>query len=178
MSARGEAPRRGRGVFAVATAGLGFAAAGCSLILDFSGSAEAEDAGAPDASPLEACDRYEPNDTLAEAASLDPGTYSLGLCDGDTADFWAFEIDEGSSLRVELQFEAEAGRRVLDLRLFNRTSEAELQEVSSASGEAILERSAALGNALPAGAYAVEVFLSETVTDPDPAILYDLELSY
>jgi hypothetical protein len=163
---------------AIAAAGCGLAVASCSLILDFSGTAEPPDAGVPDASPLEACDRFEPNDTLAQAHPLAPGTYALGLCEGDASDFFAFDLPEAATFRVEISFEHEPGRSVLDLRLIDRTTQGEIAVVTSSGGPTILERSPAQGNALAAGLYAVEVFVSSSVTDQAPAILYELDVTY
>jgi hypothetical protein len=176
--ARAAADRLPTRAAAAAVAGCGLAVASCSLILDFSGTADAPDAGLADATAVSACERFEPNDTLAEAQPLDAGTYALGICDGDTADFFAFDLPDAATLRVELSFEEDVGRSVLDLRLIDRTTQGEIGIVNSTGGEAILERSPAQGNALAAGAYAIEIFVSPSVTDQAPEILYDLVVNY
>ena len=185
----GKAPRgsRGRPPRSIATASVatfsaaaatGVAVAGCSLVLDFGGSTESVDAGVPDAAALAACERYEPNNTLEQAHSLEPNTYALGLCEGDPADFFAFDLDADSSLRIALSFEFEEGRRNLEFRLHDRDEATVIDTVSSTGGEASLERSPGRGDPLPAGAYAVEVYPDPAVTDPAPEVLYDLTLSY
>lgn len=153
------------------------AAAGCSLILDFGGSSESEDAGSPDASAPSACDRLEPNDSLETARTIDPDVYELGLCHGTEADFFAFSIGSGQELAIDVAFEADEGRHDLELELYDREDEESLETAESENGAVAIQRGGDATDALDPGEYAVEVRMSESVADPLEEALYELTLA-
>lgn len=132
--------------------------AGCSLVLDFGAQEDGgagDDAPRGDGSSVDPCLSFEPNDTLGAAGELVAGPRAAGICPETDRDFYAFSIADGDGVAITLM---QAGDLDLDLRVHDVASE-ELVSVSTGSGdEERIEHRPELGNALPAGDYAVEVF--------------------
>ena len=151
------------------------AGSGCSLVLDFGedvGGGDRPDAAssidadpsAPDgAGPsIDAaggdCGAFEPNDTLATAVPINPGSYAnLGICPGGDRDFYSFTVGDMNDVVVEILFANMAGSGDLELRLYSDTGAVVGSSMSFGDNERI-ERSAAMGGQLPAGTYTTEVF--------------------
>lgn len=172
------APGRRRlrgGVLAAAPTAL----AGCSLLLDFGGSAESDaDAGAPDADRIgQACERYEPNESIEDAPALAPGAYELGLCDGTEADFFTFEVDGSEDVTIEVEYEPEEDRFALELHLYEADTGELIESASSVGdGALVLARSEATASQLAADEYAFEIRLDDDVGDPVLEGVYELTL--
>ncbi len=163
------------GAAAVAILSIG-AVGSCSFLLDFDGSTEPPDAGVPDALPADVCERFEPNAALGEAATLTPGTYELGLCDGKESDFFAFSTAEGEGFSVYVSFDPVEDEHELELYLYDADTEDELNAQVATDGEVSLDHGAGSQDELPAGDYAVEVRMSEDVTSPLTEATYTLAL--
>lgn len=137
-------------------------AAGCSLVLDFSDGAIPIDA-APDAPyTQEQCDYKEPNNSLAEAATLMPGeTGPAAICDGDPddRDFYRFTVPaDTASVTVQINFTNRPSGD-LDLKLYDAAGTMLAQSLGFLDGETIVCPAASpMCAALAPGDYVMEVF--------------------
>lgn len=157
----GEPGRGERGRFAAGLALLGVAAlatGSCSLVLDFSARDDAgpEDSGVFDANEA-ACSMFEPNDDLAEASQIDPGTYTLGICEGGDEDYFRIDLAEQQDLVVEIRFDTSGDGGDLDLRLYRASDGMVVDSSSTFADFERIEHTAAMQNQLPAGGYIIEV---------------------
>lgn len=162
-------------------AGAGLAAlamlAGCQLVLDFSpiddnGSevdAAPVDGAAPDATDL--CAVLEPNDALASAAAIEPGTFMASICDGGDSDYYGFTLDGTQDLIIDLVFTA--GVNDLELELYNVETTEVLVLSTGGDGDEKIERSAAQANRLVEGSYAARVFGRDAAVENE----YELTLT-
>ncbi len=139
--------------------------AGCSLLLDFSEKADAgsgEDANAIDAGPVgdggDPCTAYEPNDALAEAIAIEPGTYEpLAICPAGDDDYFSFVVGDNQDMVVEALFSNQGGAGDLEMRLYNSSGEVVDRSETFNDNERI-ERSLAGSNQLLAGTYIVQMY--------------------
>jgi hypothetical protein len=162
---------------------------GCSLILDFGEPGEllsdggvVVDAGdqadapppTPDAGPADAnaadCAQLEPNEDQASAQAITPGTITAAVCPSGDIDFYSFTVPAASDTTINIT-QPEPLSANLDLRLYDSTGAV----ITVASGDGAsdqIAQTAANGNALAAGDYAVEVFAADGSSQSS----YDLEL--
>ncbi len=157
-----------------AIAGLAFLA-GCQLVLDFSpiedgGGGTQTDSGVIDA--FDPCGVHEPNNDLANAAPIDVGTFQAGICPAGDDDYYGFMLDGTQELVIVMMFQSAPGD--LDISLYDATTTAVLQVSMSIQPVDRIEFSLALGNRLPAGAYAARVFGH----DPSVENAYQLTLTH
>jgi hypothetical protein len=140
-------------------------ASGCSLILDFSDKADAgpnSDADVVDAGPVgdggDPCAAFEPNDALAEAYPIEPGTYSpLAICPSGDDDYFSFVLAEARDMVVEALFDNQGGAGDLEMRLYNSLGEIIANSQNFEDNERI-ERSLAQSNQLQPGTYIVQMY--------------------
>jgi hypothetical protein len=154
-----------RAALVVASIGLG---PGCSLVLDFSPLADA--APPPDASGPAHCDTLEPNEDVATAQPAGTGPVEASICPGGDLDFYSFTVDGAQDVVADVTFRGGADTAV-DLTLYDSATGDALVVAPGIDGDAKIEESAALGNTLVAGDYAVEV------NAHDPAAQNDYELT-
>jgi hypothetical protein len=165
---------------AFAAAG-GLASTGCSLILDFSESADAgpEDNdggggvvdafGNGDAPPP--CDAFEPNNDISNPTLVDPGTHpGLAICPGGDRDFYRFSVDAGQDMTVEIRFDNMGGAGDLEMRLYDGTGTQVAVSMTFDDNE-LIERTAANMNQLPADDYTAEVFGNQASVQNDYTLL-------
>jgi hypothetical protein len=157
---RQRADRMGRVAAALAL----ILAAGCSLVLDFGDRADAApEADAPVADALgtdapDPCNELEPNDEIATAAVIVPGTYpGLAICPAGDRDFYRFEVAANADVVVEITFDNRAGAGDLDLRLYGPLGAVVASSAGFGDVERI-ERSLAMENRLDEGEYTAEVY--------------------
>lgn len=163
--------RFGRGWAGILLIPLAVTASGCSLILDFS---ESADAGPIDAAPTPdsaGCDTLEPNDTLATAMAITPGNYVLGICEQGDHDFFRIDVDGNQDVTVRIDFVNTVGD--LEMRLYDSLGGNIDQSQGFADFEQII-RSLAESDRLAAGTYFVEIYaFMDTATND-----YDLTLTF
>jgi hypothetical protein len=139
-----------------AFAAVSVLAAGCSLILDFAPAGDggsSDDAGASDGSAPAGCAEGEPNDTADAPVALD-GSIDAAVC-GDGPDYWSFEVDGTEDVVAELTFTA--GESDLEMQLVSSPDGEVLTISTGTDADERIEQSAALGNRLAAGTYAIAV---------------------
>lgn len=147
--------------------------AGCQLVLDFSprddGGAPpvdapgAADSGASDAVDL--CGQLEPNELLAEALAVEPGTFQAAICPAGDIDFYRFDLDGTQDLAIDVTFAA--GANDLELELLDADTGGVLTISTGIDGNERIERSPAVSGRLPEGAYAVRVFGRDSAVQND-----------
>ena len=134
---------------------------GCTALLDFSDPVEAEvvtvDAGPPDAMSVPdatpaICNTSEPNEDIATAIALTDTPIVSAICGASDKDFFTFEHPADTDLTITLDF---AGAN-LDLRILNDRAETVGIANGTDDGEELVH-TLAIGNALQAGSYWVEV---------------------
>ncbi len=138
---------------------------GCSLILDFSDKADAgpeTDAEVVDAGPVgdggDPCAAYEPNDELAQAYPIEPGTYSpLAICPAGDDDYFSFVLDSPRDMVVDALFDNKDGAGDLEMRLYDSNGEV-IDSSENFTDNEHIERSLAQSNQLVAGTYIVQVW--------------------
>ena len=138
--------------------------AGCQLVLDFSprdaGGGPTADAPAPPDSgasdAVDLCGQLEPNELLAEALAVEPGTFQAAICPAGDIDFYRFDLDGEQDLAIDVTFEA--GANDLELELIDADTGGVLTISTGVDGNERIERSPAVTGRLPAGTYAVRVF--------------------
>lgn len=136
--------------------------AGCSLVLDFSDGAIPLDAS-PDAPYTQAqCDYKEPNNSLAEAATLTPGeTGPAAICasDPEDHDFYRFTVPaDTASVTVQINFTNRPSGDI-DLKLHDAAGTLVAQSRGFLDGETIICPAASPACAmLTPGDYVMEVF--------------------
>jgi hypothetical protein len=158
-----------RGAFLAALATVG-AASGCSLLLDFSAPVtDAGPAAPPDAT--DTCTKDEPNDERAAATPAVTGTIAASVCPAADHDFYGFTLDGATDLVAVLRVDG-GGAPNLQLALYGAGDTPITVSIASGSDERI-EHSAALANVLPAGDYALEVYLE----GDDARASYQLDLT-
>ncbi len=144
--------------------------AGCQLVLDFSprddGGAPpadapgAADSGAGDAADL--CGVLEPNEALAAALAVEPGTFQAAICPAGDIDFYSFTVDGLQDLAIDVTFVA--GPNDLELELLDADTGGVLTVSTGVDGNERIERSKAVSGRLPVGTYAVRVFGRDSAT--------------
>lgn len=163
----------------VATAGTG-----CSLILDFSESADAgpegDDGGLIDAfgngDAPPPCDAFEPNNDISSPTLVDPGTHpGLAICPGGDRDFYRFSVEAGQDMIVEIRFDNMGGAGDLEMRLFDGTGTQVAVSMTFDDNE-LIERTAAMMNQLPADDYTAEVFGNQASVQNDYTLLLTVEI--
>jgi len=147
----------GRALVAFAWIALAVASSGCQLLLDFSelsdGGPSGDGSVPADASAL--CAANEPNDAFEMATAVTSGALGAVCGDGDR-DFYSFTVDGSQDLEAVVTFTAGA-ETDLELNLVDATGTV-LTVSTGLDGDERIQQSAALGNRLAAGDYAVEVF--------------------
>lgn len=142
---------------ALAWMALAVATSGCQLLLDFSELSDGgprDDGSVPaDASAL--CAANEPNDSVDMATAVTTGALGA-VCGSGDRDFYSFTVDGNQDVEVVVSFTAGA-ETDLELNLVDATG-AVLTISTGLDGDERIEQSAALGNRLAAGDYAVEIF--------------------
>jgi len=147
--------------------------AGCQLVLDFSpredgGAPSADAAGASDSGASDAvdlCGQLEPNDLLAEALAVEPGTFQAAICPAGDIDYYRFDLDGTQDLAVDVIFVA--GPNDLELELLDADTGGVLTISTGVDGNERIERSPAVSGRLPEGSYAVRVFGREGTVQND-----------
>jgi hypothetical protein len=146
--------------------------AGCQLLVDFapladggpadSGS-EPVDSAVADAGG-DASDELEPNGSLAEAPTIEPGSFQVAISPAGDIDFYRFGLDGNQDLLVEATFEA--GANDIEMELLD--GEGDVVTISTGvDGDERIERSPEVSGRLPAGTYAVRVFGREAAVQND-----------
>ena len=138
--------------------------AGCQLVLDFSprddgGATPADASGAVDSGASDAvdlCGTLEPNNLLAEALPVEPGTFQAAICPAGDIDFYSFTLDGLQDLAVDVTFVA--GPDDLELELLDADTGGLLTISTGVDGNERIERSPVVTGRLPEGTYAVRVF--------------------
>jgi len=134
-------------------------------MLDFSQKADAGpegDADLGDGGPAgdagDPCAAYEPNDTLAAAYPIVPGSYSpLAICPSGDDDYFSFVLAEARDMVVEALFDNQGGAGDLEMRLYNGLGEIIGTSANFEDNERI-ERSLAQSNQLQPGTYIVQMY--------------------
>lgn len=80
-------------------------------------------------------DGFEPNDTIADAASIAAGTYDATVCDPGVCDFFAVDLVEDQSLVVKTRLESSKGELVTSL--FNPTGVQQLDTSDAADEQSV-----------------------------------------
>jgi len=147
----------GRGWAGILLTSLCLSGAGCSLILDFS--EKQSDAGPPDALvPPDGggCGNLEPNESLAQAMPITPGSYELGICTPGDNDYFEITLGDAQDLLVRIDF-VNAAMKDLEMRLYDSLG-AVIDRSETFNDFEQIERSLAMSNQLAAGTYFVQVF--------------------
>lgn len=147
--------------------------AGCQLVLDFSprddgGATPADASGAADsgvADAVDLCGTLEPNDLLAEAQAVEPGTFQAAVCPAGDIDFYSFTLDGMQDLAVDVTFVA--GPDDLELELLDADTGGLLTISTGVDGNERIERSPTVTGRLPEGTYAVRVFGRDSTVQND-----------
>src|SRR5690606_16371298 len=87
--------------------------------------------------------------------------HAVAICPAGDADFYEFNVVAGQDAIMEIAFDNMGGAGDLELRLYDGTGQNIDGSMSFSNSERI-ERTAALGNQLPAGAYHLEVYGFQT----------------
>lgn len=133
-------------------------AAGCQLVLDF---APLPDGGSGrDAAPADAnallCAESEPNDSLDAAATAPAAAILAAICPAGDRDFYQFSVDGSQDVSILVTFTEGVGD--LELSLHDSTTAEVLTISTGTDGDEEIVQRESLGNRLPAGTYAAEVF--------------------